>query len=334
MVVNINKENKQNLIPSIRAAQLSGYSQDYVGQLCRSGSIDCTRVMGEWRVNLQSLLAYKKRFNPDFNLQTSNSNIEQGSYSNTVVPTPVGHKDVFTKDGVEYISSAEASDITGYSQDYVGQLARSGSIPAEKVGRKWFVSKEKLLNHKKHNDSLLLSLQHKSTSKKKTSTHPNNITIKKLPTVTYKHDDGTLIDQTFKKNDFNRVELDNAKQISKDLPVTKIMDLRNIDKRYKPVNKPISDKASYNYNPTIKDYDVTQPKNKLKLLSKYIPILISFIELIMIILFFMMPEIAINYIQIFKDSNTLFFKVFEYLDNLNFIKTIINTLATVINYKL
>ncbi len=331
MISKINKESQQNLIPSIRAAQLSGYSQDYVGQLCRAGSIDCIRVMGEWRVDLQSLLAYKKRFNPDFNLQSSDSVIVSDSYSNTVIPTPVGHKDVFTKDGVEYISSAEASDITGYSQDYIGQLARSASIPAEKVGRKWFVAKKDLLNHKEHNDSLLLALQQKSAGIKKTDAHYNNIAIKKLPTVTYKHDDGTLINQISKEDKLNRMEPDNSAGVSNTPAITKIMDLRNT--RYSNKNKHISDKVIINNNPITENDNVTQPKNIVKSLSKYIVFLILLIEVIIIALLFVLPEVIVNYIQIFRGSYELFSKLFEFLYSLDLVHIILNTLTTVVNYK-
>jgi len=151
------KQEDLSLISSARAAQLSGYSQDYIGQLCRSGSIDCRRVLGEWRIDLQSVLAYKKRFNPDFKPTTEveTSSSETGS----ITTVKDGHTEIFTKEGIEYISSAKAAQLTGYTQDYVGQLARSDTLPAQKVGRKWFVGKTDLIAHKKHNDDLLASLQ-------------------------------------------------------------------------------------------------------------------------------------------------------------------------------
>ena len=37
-------------------------------------------------------------------------------------------------EGREYISSKRASEITQYSQDYIGQLARGGVIDAKRVG--------------------------------------------------------------------------------------------------------------------------------------------------------------------------------------------------------
>jgi hypothetical protein len=49
--------------------------------------------------------------------------------------------------GKKYISSKRASEITGYAKDYVGQLARSGKIPATRVGRAWYVDESKLISH-------------------------------------------------------------------------------------------------------------------------------------------------------------------------------------------
>ena len=67
--------------------------------------------------------------------------------------------DTFTYDGTEYIATSRASALTGYAQDYIGQLAREGDVEARKVGRRWFVAKQTLLAHKKHNDALLAAVQ-------------------------------------------------------------------------------------------------------------------------------------------------------------------------------
>lgn len=42
------------------------------------------------------------------------------------------------------ISLARAAEITGYHQDYLGQLCRLGRLPAKKVGRNWFTSEDAL----------------------------------------------------------------------------------------------------------------------------------------------------------------------------------------------
>ncbi|MBX4187865.1 MAG: helix-turn-helix domain-containing protein [Candidatus Doudnabacteria bacterium] len=41
----------------------------------------------------------------------------------------------------EFLSMHQASKMTGYHQDYLGQMARSGKLGAQKVGRNWYTSK-------------------------------------------------------------------------------------------------------------------------------------------------------------------------------------------------
>jgi hypothetical protein len=50
-------------------------------------------------------------------------------------------------DGKKYISSKSAAKLAGYTQDYVGQLARAGKILATRVGRSWYVEKNALFEH-------------------------------------------------------------------------------------------------------------------------------------------------------------------------------------------
>ncbi len=64
----------------------------------------------------------------------------------------------------KYISSSRASEISGYTKDYLGQLCRAGEIKCQRVGRGWFVSVDELLlhikksprrNHKKLNKEIV-----------------------------------------------------------------------------------------------------------------------------------------------------------------------------------
>lgn len=47
-------------ISARRAALLINYAQDYVGQLCRAGKLDCTMVGRSWFVTEESLLAHRE----------------------------------------------------------------------------------------------------------------------------------------------------------------------------------------------------------------------------------------------------------------------------------
>lgn len=136
-------------ISSKRASELSGYAQDYIGQLARKGLIGAQRVGGLWFVSMTSLTEYK-------------------SHADTYVPQPPEKKDapdpdsLVSFDGKDHVSAARAAKITGYHPDYVGQLARSGAIISRQVGNRWYVDRAALLAHKKEKDSLLGAVQAQS----------------------------------------------------------------------------------------------------------------------------------------------------------------------------
>jgi hypothetical protein len=64
-----------------------------------------------------------------------------------------------TLDGKTYISSRRASELTKYSNDYIGQLCREEKISAKRIGRTWFIQEESLLNYKKSSDEQI-KVQH------------------------------------------------------------------------------------------------------------------------------------------------------------------------------
>ncbi|PCI31132.1 hypothetical protein COB52_00280 [Candidatus Kaiserbacteria bacterium] len=143
--------NNKKLISTTKAAESSGYSKDYIGQLCRNSKIECRQVSGHWYVNSDSLDAYKGTNDSD------KSEVKSSDVSTT--DEGVIRDDTITHDGDEYISTSRAAELTGYTQDYIGQMARSGEVAAHRMGRRWFVGNDSLLNHKKHNDNLLAAVQ-------------------------------------------------------------------------------------------------------------------------------------------------------------------------------
>jgi len=136
-------------ISSKRASELSGYAQDYIGQLARKGLIDAQRVGGLWFVSMASLTQYK-------------------SNADTYVPQPPEKKEtqdpdsLVSFDGKDHISASRAAKITGYHPDYVGQLARSGAIISRQVGNRWYVDREAIVTHKQQKDKLLGAVQAQS----------------------------------------------------------------------------------------------------------------------------------------------------------------------------
>ena len=132
----------EELISSKRASKETGYTQDYIGQLARAGSIAAKRVGGHWYISQASLSAYKSKAD------------EYKPQPPAYVPSAAESEASMSFDGKEFISASNAAKLTGYHQDYVGQLARSGKIASKQLGNRWFVDREALIDHKNEKDRL------------------------------------------------------------------------------------------------------------------------------------------------------------------------------------
>lgn len=52
---------------------------------------------------------------------------------------------------IEWISTAEAADLTGYAQHTVAEMCRKGEINCRKFGNSWAVDKQAILTHERDN---------------------------------------------------------------------------------------------------------------------------------------------------------------------------------------
>src|SRR3989344_1200401 len=138
-------------VSSKRAAQMTEYAQDYIGQLCRSGVTDAKRVSGLWYVTLESLQKHKIT-SAEVKAQAF-ANMNSAEFSSPKSDT------ILTFSGEEYVSSRHGAEITGYNPDYITQLARWGKIRSRQVGSRWYVSKVDLVSNKEKNDALLAEVQ-------------------------------------------------------------------------------------------------------------------------------------------------------------------------------
>ena len=136
-------------ISSKRASELSGYAQDYIGQLARKSLIDARRVGGLWLISMSSLQEYKTNADTQVRQQPERKDAQEVD-------------SLVSFDGKDYISASRAAEITGYHADYVGQLARSGTIISRQVGNRWYIDREAILSHKKEKDGLLGAVQAQS----------------------------------------------------------------------------------------------------------------------------------------------------------------------------
>lgn len=97
-------------ISSKRAAQVGGYTKDYIGQMCRSGKLDAKLLGRNWYINEDSLKSHKG------NKNKSKVSIERESISYTkevpsykvmvddrpLNPTPIKTKKIKTKVSKQY----------------------------------------------------------------------------------------------------------------------------------------------------------------------------------------------------------------------------------------
>lgn len=124
-------------ISSKRASQLSGYNQDYIGQLIRDSKIEARRVGRHWFVSLESLEnQFEKIKGKSLPKNKKEIRDEKSEESRPLY-----------LEGKKFISSLEASTFSGYSRDYIGQLVREEKLEGKLVGRLWFISLPSLEKH-------------------------------------------------------------------------------------------------------------------------------------------------------------------------------------------
>lgn len=186
-------------IASKIAATRTGYTQDYIGQLARGGHIEAKRVSGMWYILEDSLRNYKEK---------ADQYVPQPPQG--ILPKHEADVSV-SFDGKDYVSAHRAAVITGYHQDYVGQLARSGQILSRQVGNRWYVDRDSLLRHQKEKERLLAELQSKSVGivRPTTSTAPSVPTaedIRELETHFNYVQEVALIPEPIKPEDFQDFE--------------------------------------------------------------------------------------------------------------------------------
>lgn len=154
-----------NYISSKRASEITGYSQDYVGQLARAGKIIGRRVGGLWYVIADSVTKHKSEADAYIPIPPVNINAGITTSDSSLV----------TFEGKTYVSAPRAAKLTGYHVDYIGQLARGGKILSRQVGRRWYVDLDALKQHKKEKDALLGAVQSSAVGIEKTSVEISKI---------------------------------------------------------------------------------------------------------------------------------------------------------------
>ncbi len=133
----------RNYISSKRASEISDYSSDYIGQLCRAGKLDCQRVGHSWFVTEGSLRSHMTDVWSQDTLRSRASNLQKRFVKSQAMKSA----DVPLNDSKKRISSKQAALLSGYAADYIGQLCRGGKLDAVMIGKTWFVVEESLKGH-------------------------------------------------------------------------------------------------------------------------------------------------------------------------------------------
>lgn len=131
-----------------------------------------------------------------------------------------------TLGGKKYISSKRAAEISGYTKDYIGQLARAGSLQAKMVGRSWYIEVDAIEAHKKmyqgkpviehtthpqseEKTSISNSFSKNNNSKTPTSQHLGPKQLSEIFEVKYESDTRPLmpqLSQVEKKEDESKID--------------------------------------------------------------------------------------------------------------------------------
>ena len=165
--------NGEKYVLSRIAARLTKYSNDYIGELCRSGKITAKQVGKLWYIEKNSLLAHQKENGKQgfgakkiieakklarlkvIDLPTV-SRAPQEEINPFLPPLKKKEKTGISQIQVsppenKFISSRAASRLTKYSNDYIGELCRSGKIISKRIGKFWYIEKNSLLAYQKEN---------------------------------------------------------------------------------------------------------------------------------------------------------------------------------------
>jgi hypothetical protein len=117
--------NGRKMLTSREAAILSGWSQNYLGILCRKGVIPGVRTSAQWLIDEEALLAHLK----------------DATAKSAALPA-----DRATIDGRGMVSARLAAKIARCTQDYVTRLVRESKIVGAQHAGGWFIDEDDLRN--------------------------------------------------------------------------------------------------------------------------------------------------------------------------------------------
>lgn len=137
--------NGRAVLTAIEASDRSGLSHNYIWQLLHSGRIEGVKIGRDWLVYEDSLSTF---------LAQPRSRGRKGPRKKQEIRQEAQGERVL-------LSTAAAHEVSGYRQDHLLRLLRTGRIEGEKTGRTWLIYEDSLLAYKrrKHPSTTSLSSQ-------------------------------------------------------------------------------------------------------------------------------------------------------------------------------
>ncbi len=128
--------NGRPVLTTTEASARSGFTREYISRLLQTGRIEGTKPWGnQWMVYADSLAAFLAQ------PRTPGREGPRGPRKKREVR--------HTEQGERVLlSTAEASAISGYRQDSLLRLLRSGRISGERSGRSWLIYEDSLLAYR------------------------------------------------------------------------------------------------------------------------------------------------------------------------------------------
>jgi len=156
-------DNLNNIIDLSTASEETGYHQNYLGFLCRQGILKGFKTGRNWLVAREDLDKFVQTHQNGISEIADETgekipvHVAAAAQSGLIPKSEKANGTNSTEDNIgtgtiNIISLSEASKVTGYHQDYLAFLCRSGKLQASKIGRNWITTKpaldEFVANHK------------------------------------------------------------------------------------------------------------------------------------------------------------------------------------------
>ena len=151
------------------AAELVGYTPEWIRRLARAGRIQAIKVGREWLVHEVDLLEYHAAMRSGSKAGKGRASVGLSSPTKHEGSNRVAEQKLIVTIPDGWLTASEAAELTGCSGARVRQLARAGGIRAAKIGGEWVMHQDDLLARYTRRQTHCLwcgkELEHRSTGR-------------------------------------------------------------------------------------------------------------------------------------------------------------------------